>query len=39
MPLIAELIDTALTHYANDAVLGEVKIRVMDLMKGFPLYA
>ncbi|NBX65266.1 MAG: serine hydroxymethyltransferase [Bacteroidetes bacterium] len=39
MPLIAELIDTALTHYANDTVLGEVKIRVMDLMKGFPLYA
>ena len=39
MPLIAELIDTALTHYANDAVLGEVKFRVMDLMKGFPLYA
>ena len=39
MPLIAELIDTALTHYANDAVLGEVKIRVMDLMKEFPLYA
>ena len=32
MPLIAELIDTALTHYANDAVLGEVKIRVMDFV-------
>ncbi len=39
MPLIAELIDTALTHHDNQFVLEEVKIRVMDLMKHFPLYA
>jgi glycine hydroxymethyltransferase len=39
MPLIAELIDTALTHHDNAEVLDQVKTRVMDLMKGFPLYA
>jgi glycine hydroxymethyltransferase len=39
MPLIAELIDTALTHHNDAEVLEQVKIRVMDLMKGFPLYA
>jgi glycine hydroxymethyltransferase len=39
MELIAGLIDTALSHYSNDGVLEQVKIRVMDLMKGFPLYA
>jgi glycine hydroxymethyltransferase len=38
MPLIAELIDTALTHHNDAEVLEQVKIRVMDLMKGFPLY-
>jgi glycine/serine hydroxymethyltransferase len=37
--LIAELIDTALTHHDNAEVLDQVKTRVMDLMKGFPLYA
>lgn len=39
MPLIAELIDTALTHHDNAEVLDQVKTRVMDLMTGFPLYA
>jgi glycine hydroxymethyltransferase len=39
MPLIAELIDTALTHHDNTEVLDQVKTRVMDFMKGFPLYA
>jgi glycine hydroxymethyltransferase len=39
MPLIAELIDTALTHHDNAEVLDQVKTRVIDLMKGFPLYA
>jgi glycine hydroxymethyltransferase len=39
MPLVAELIDTALTHHQDPVVLEQVKTRVMDLMKGFPLYA
>ncbi|MFM7639238.1 MAG: serine hydroxymethyltransferase, partial [Bacteroidota bacterium] len=39
MPLVAELIDTALTHHQDPEVLEQVKTRVMDLMKGFPLYA
>jgi len=39
MWIIADLIDTALTHHSNPEVISTTKERARDLMKKFPIYS